>query len=41
MTFYVFHRHRVCLVDLPGVEVVQVLGSQGFSQHQVLRGVGV
>ena len=24
----------------PGVEVVQLLGSQGFSQHQVLRGVG-
>ena len=24
----------------PGVEVVQLLGSQGFWQHQVLRGVG-
>ena len=24
----------------PGVEVVQVLGPQGFWQHQVLRGVG-
>ena len=23
----------------PGVEVVQLLGSQGFEQHQVLRGV--
>ena len=23
-----------------GVEVVQLLGSQGFWQHQVLRGVG-
>ena len=24
----------------PGVEVVQLLGSQGFWQHQTLRGVG-
>ena len=24
----------------PGVEVVQLLGSQGFWQHQVLKGVG-
>ena len=24
----------------PGVEVVQLLGTQGFWQHQVLRGVG-
>ena len=24
----------------PGVEVVQLLGLQGFWQHQVLRGVG-
>ena len=24
----------------PGLEVVQLLGSQGFWQHQVLRGVG-
>jgi len=24
----------------PGVEVVQLLGSQGFWQHQILRGVG-
>ena len=97
MTFYIFHRHRVCLVDRvdlicslyswwegfgssslatllwvsivvlfpplhvgcplefpleaalkdlglplwgPGVEVGQLLGSQGFWQHQVLRGVG-
>ena len=97
VTFYIFHRHRVCLVDHvdlicslyswwegfgssslatlplgfscgfiststcgssaevcletilgdlglplwgPGVEVVQLLGSQGFWQHQVLRGVG-
>ena len=24
----------------PGLEVLQVLGSQGFWQHQVLRGVG-
>ena len=97
MTFYIFHRHRVCLVDHvdlicslyswwkgfgssslailpwvsvvvlfpplhvgcplgfapeaaledlglpqggPGVEVVQLLGLQGFWQHQVLRGVG-
>ena len=24
----------------PGVEVVQLLGSQGFWKHQVLRGVG-
>jgi len=98
MTFYIFHRHRVCLVDhvdliwslycsggrvlgllpsshcpwvsivilfpslhvglplkfapeaaledlgLPlwgsGVEVVQLLGFQGFWQHQVLMGVG-
>ena len=24
----------------PGVEVVQLLGSQGFWQHQLLRGVG-
>ena len=24
----------------PGVEVVQVLGSHGFWQHRVLRGVG-
>ena len=24
----------------PGVEVVQLLGSQGFWQHQVLRAVG-
>jgi len=24
----------------PGVEVVQLPGSQGFWQHQVLRGVG-
>ena len=97
VSFYIFHRHRVCLfdhVDLisslyvwwegsessslatlplgfscgfistsacesssgvcswscpgglgfapwgPGVEVVQLLGSQGFWQHQVLRGVG-
>ena len=24
----------------PGVEVVQLLGSQGFWQHQVLRGIG-
>ena len=24
----------------PGVEVVQLLESQGFWQHQVLRGVG-
>ena len=24
----------------PGVEVVQLLGSQGFWQHQVLRGAG-
>ena len=89
MTFYIFHRHRVCLVDHvdlfcslynwwegfgssslvtlplarfwicplgfapeaaledlglllcgPNVEVVQLLGSQVFLQHQVLRGVG-
>ena len=97
MTFYIFHKHRVCLVDHvdlicslcswwegfessslatvplsfnnsfisplhvccplgfaseaaledlglplwgPGVEVVQLLGLQGFWQHQVLRGVG-
>ena len=97
MSFYIFHRHRVCLVKCvdfifilyslwegfgssslatlplgfncgfisisacgssmgvcswgylgglgfalwgPGVEVVQLLGSQGFWQHQVLRGVG-
>ena len=97
MSFYIFHRHRVCLVDHvdlicslyswwegfgssslailpwvsvvvlfpplhvgcplgfapeaaledlglpqggPGVEVVQLLGLQGFWQHQVLRGVG-
>ena len=26
-------------LGLPGVEVVQLLGSQGFWQHQVLRGV--
>ena len=96
MSFYIFHRHRVCLVDHvdlicslyswwegfgssslailpwvsvvvlfpplhvgcplgfapeaaledlglpqggPGVEVVQLLGLQGFWQHQVLRGV--
>ena len=24
----------------PGVEVVQLLGSQGFWEHQVLRGAG-
>ena len=24
----------------PGVEVVQLLGLQGFWQHQILRGVG-
>ena len=24
-----------------GVEVVQLLGSQGFWEHQVLRGVGI
>ena len=24
----------------PGVEVVQLLGSQGFWQHQLLKGVG-
>ena len=24
----------------PGVEVVQLLGSQGFWQHEVLRGIG-
>ena len=24
----------------PGVEVVQLLGSQGLWQHQVLRGIG-
>ena len=24
----------------PGVDAVQLLGSQGFWQHQVLRGVG-
>ena len=31
----------LCLPLLgPGVEVVQLLGSQGFWQHQVLRGVG-
>ena len=97
MTFYIFHRHRVCLVDCvdlicslyswwkgfessplvalplgfncgfistsacgsstgfapeaaledlglplggPGVEVVQLPGSQGLWQHQVLRAVG-
>ena len=97
MTFYTFHRHRICLVDRvdlicslyswwesfgssslvtlplgfncgfistsacgsstgvcswgcpgrlglplwgPGVEVVQLPGSQGFWQHQVLRGIG-
>ena len=65
MTFYIFHRHRVCLVDHvdlicslyscwvfflshtapvhlwgPGVEVVQLLGLQGFWQRQVLRGAG-
>ena len=89
MTFYIFHRHRVCLVDCvnlicslsswwegfgpsslvtlplahlwicplgfapeaaledlglplrgPGVEVVQLLGLQGFWWHHVLRGVG-
>ena len=97
MTFYIFHRHRVCLIDrvdlicslyswweffgssslvilplgfncgfiststcgsssgvysrgCPGglgfapvrvmFKVVQLLGSQGFWQHQVLRGVG-
>ena len=27
-------------LGLPGVEVVQLLGSQGFLQHQVLRVVG-
>ena len=27
-------------LGLPVVEVVQLLGSQGFWQHQVLRGVG-
>ena len=97
MTLYIFHRHRICLVDHvdlicilyswwegfgssslatlplgfncgfistsdvdcplgfvpeaaledlglpqggPGVEVVQLPGSQGFWQHQVLMGVG-
>ena len=66
MTFYIFHRNKVCLVNrvdlicslfswwesfgssslttLPQgfdcVEVVLLLGSQGFWQYQVLRGVG-
>ena len=30
----------VILPVRPGVELVQLLGSQGFWQHQVLRGVG-
>ena len=30
---------EAALEDL-GVEVLQLLGSQGFWQHQVLRGVG-
>ena len=33
-------RAWVCPVRA-GVELVQLLGSQGFWQHQVLRGVGV
>ena len=33
-------RTWVCPLCGPNVEVVQLLGSQGFWQHQVLRGVG-
>ena len=48
--WFYFHLHKGLLLRLPwrtwvspmrpGVEVGQLLGLQGFWQHQVLRGVG-